>query len=276
MNEKICFYIPPSPDITSYYDMIDTAVEYNLKCIEGFCNFEFETPDIAAAEKIREYADSKNIKFACFSVYINLVGDDCNEMIERMKGYAHVASILGSPYLHHTIANDFFNPQNIIPHNDEYFSKGIKAVREIYDYAEALGIKAIYENQGYVFNGVEAFGKFLHEVNRNVGVVADFGNIYQADDKIENFINAFSDRIVHVHIKDVALSNNKDNASALETRNGNYMTEVEIGTGDIDFKNAIFLLKSKGYDGYFAIEYGAAEENSPIIDRTLNLINSWI
>jgi len=273
MNEKICFYSPPFPRVKNYFDMVDVSVEYGLKFIEGFCVLDLAEPDIETAKKIREYADKKGVGFSCFSVYINLVGDDREKQIERLKGYAQVAAILGSPYLHHTIANDFQNPDNVVPYKDEFFKRGIDAVREIFDYSENLGVRCIYEEQGYLFNGVSGYKKFLDAVDRNVGVVADFANICQAGEKIEDFIEAFSDRIVHAHIKDVVL-NSEQGTTGLKTLKGNYMHETVIGTGDVNIKKAVELLKAYGYNGYYGIEYGASDDNSPVIKESLEFINS--
>ena len=275
MNEKICFYSPPFPRVKTYFDMVDATVEHGLKFIEGFCLLDLAEPDVELAKKIRKYADEKGVGFSCFSVYINLVGDDRAEQMEILKGYAQVAAILGSPYLHHTIANDFQNPDNVVPYKEELFKRGIEAVREIYDYCQTLGVRAVYEEQGYLFNGIEGYTRFLNEVNRDVGVVADFANICQAGEKTEDFIKAFADRIVHAHIKDVVL-NDTQGTTGLKTLVGNYMHEAIIGTGDIDIKKGIQLLKEAGYTGYYGIEYGAPEDDSPVIKESLELIDSLL
>ena len=275
MNEKICFYTPPFPRVKSYFDMVDVSVEHGLKYIEGFNVLDFQAPDTEVAKKIREYANSKGIGFSCFSVYINLVGDDRAEMLEKLKGYARVAAVLGSPYLHHTIANDFMNPDNVVPYKEEFFKRGINAVREIYDYAQSLGVRTAYEEQGYLFNGLQGYKKFLDEVNRDVGVVADFANICQAGEKIEDFINAFSEKIVHAHIKDVVL-NNEQGATGLKTLVGSYMHEAVIGTGDVNIKRGIELLKATGYTGCYGIEYGAPDDNSSIIKESLSYVDSLL
>jgi len=275
MKEKICFYTPPFPRVKTYCDMVDVSAEFGLKYIEGFCALDLATPDIETAKRIRKYADSKGIGFSCFSVYINLVGDDRKEQLERLKGYAHVAAILGSPYLHHTIANDFSNPENVLPYKEILFQRGIDAVREIYDYCNPLGVKTVYEEQGFLFNGIEGYKKFLDTVDRDVGVVADFANICQAGDNICDFIEAFSDRIVHAHIKDVVL-NNEQGTTGLKTLTGNYMHEAIIGTGDIDIKRGIELLKKSGFNGYYGIEYGASDDNSAVIQENIDYINSLL
>ena len=61
-------------------------------------------------------------------------------MLEKLKGYAQVAAILGSPYLHHTIANDFLNPDNVTPYKDEFFKRGIELLKKS-GFAGYYGIK---------------------------------------------------------------------------------------------------------------------------------------
>lgn len=256
--------------------MIDTAAEYGVSGIEGFCNLDFTNPDIEAAKKIKEYADSKGIVFPCFSVYINVVGEDADEMVERLKCYADVAKILGSPYLHHTIANEIFDPDNVLPYKEEFFKKGIESVRKVYDYAESIGIRAVYEEQGYLFNGVKGYERFLDAVGRNVGVVADFANIYQAGDDIKEFVSKFSDHVVHAHIKDTTLTDTNDSDEGLKTLIGQYMNEAEVGKGIVDIKGTIDILKKAGYNGSYGLEYGVPSDDSPAIKNALNYIDSLL
>jgi len=274
MTKKMCFYTPPFPGIKSYYDMIDAAVKHNLTAVEGFCFFEFQNPDIEEAKKIKEYADSKNITFPCFSVFVNFAAD--KENVAKLKGYADVAKILGSPYLHHTIVGEFADPNKVLPYKEELFNKSVEAVREIYDYAQSIGVKAIYEEQGYIFNGIEGFGRFLDEVNRDVGVVADFGNIYESGDDLLDFIKAFGDRVVHAHIKDVTISDTNEDGRGFDTLIGKYFYEAEVGKGDVKIKEAIDLLKKAGYDGYYGLEFAANDDNSPLIEQSIKLIDSWL
>lgn len=272
MNSKLCFYSAPLPEIKSYYDMLDISAEYGFDKIEGFNMLDFSEPDIDAAKKVREYADSLGIGFSCFSVYINLVGDDRDEQLARLIKYADVAKALGSPFLHHTIAADFENPDKVISNRELYFKRGIEAVRNVYDYCESIGIRAIYEEQGFVFNGIEGYSRFLDEVGREVGVLCDFANICQSGDKIEDFIARFGKRCVHAHIKDVSL-NNIQSKTALPLLSGGFMHEAEIGKGDINIENALKLLSDCGYNGYFGIEYGSPDRKDRI-DNAVSFLDA--
>ena len=275
MNEKITMYSPPFPRLKSYIDVIDLACEYGVKSVEPFCMFEFNEPDVKKAHKVKEYADKKGVIFPCFSIYTTIVDADLKEQIKRLQGYADVASVLGSPYLHHTIVGEAKDPDKVLPFKDELMCKGIELVREVFDYAAEKNVRTVYEDQGFIFNGVDGFGEFLSKVDRNVGVVADFGNVYQSGDSIEDFINAFREEIVHAHIKDVIVSDTEN--SGFPSLNGRFVNyNVEIGTGDIDCKKVIDLLKSYGYDGYYGIEYAVTDDNSPVIEKTFRQVAEWM
>lgn len=274
MNKKICFYAPPFSNIKSHHEKIDAAAKYSITGVEAFNNMEFSEPNEEYAKKLRSYADSQNVICPCFSLYVDFSGDDSKKAIEDTKKYANIAKILGSPYLHHTIIAECMDPDKVLPFKNEYYKKGISAVREIYDYAESIGIKTIYEDQGFIFNGIEWFGNFLADVNRDVGVVADFGNILQADAGIIEFIHAFSDKICHVHLKDGFIAEKEIEGMGFKTLSGNYTYETQFGEGKIDLKGAIKVLKDIGYDGYYAMEFGAADENGLV--KLLNSVNDLL
>lgn len=276
MNKKISFYSKPFPYVNSYYDMISLAEEYGLSSVELLNDFEFKVPDIDIAKKLKEYADSKNIKISCMSLFVNLSGDDVKEKIELVKRYADLAQIFETPYLHHTVISECREPQKVLPIKDKLFNIAIEAVREVYDYSEQLGIKTVFENQGYLINGVEGFGEFLSKVNRDVGIVADFGNIYQSKDNTIDFLKVFADKVNHVHIKDVFLTDENLRGIGFKTIDGRYMNDAEIGEGIVDFKQAIRLLKKANYSGYYSLECGVNENNPESLKKLLGLIDSWL
>ena len=277
MREKICFYTPPYPGMTSYKEIIDLAVAKGLDAVEGFCTFEFAEPDLHAAKEIRQYADERGIKIPCFSLFCDVAGETAKENVERLCRYAEVAAILGSPFLHHTIACDFGNPPAVLANKEALFTQGIESVRAVYDCAKSFGVRAIYEDQGFVFNGVAGFQRFIDTVDRNVGAVADFGNIAQVEESVVDFIRAFPEQIVHVHIKDLKpVAKENIGPGCLETIYGNWVQEAEIGTGTLRIEEGIDLLRKSGYDGYYAIEYQGAYPGDPSIDRAIAHIQDWL
>lgn len=277
MSGKICFYTPPYPGMTSYTEIIDLAVTKGLDAVEGFCNFEFAQPDVQAAKEIRQYADARGIKIPCFSLFCDVAGETAKENVDRLCRYAEIAAILGSPFLHHTIACDFSDPQAILARKEAFFEQGIQSVRAVYDCAASMGVRAIYEDQGFVFNGVAGFRRFIDTVDRNVGAVADFGNIAQVEESVVDFIRAFPEQIVHAHIKDLKpVAKDDIGPGCLETIYGNWVQEAEVGTGTLRIEEGINLLRKSGYDGYYAIEYQGAYPGDLSIDRTIEKIQGWL
>ena len=250
-------YMPPISTIRSYKEMVDYAASHNIRYLETLNILDLSTPDLQAARELKAYADSKGISFPCVSVGIDLVEEE--QGVEILKQYAQVAQILGSPYLHHTIALNFSEPQKIADHFEDYYSRGLAAVREIYDYAATLGVRTVYEDQGFLFNGCKNFTRFLGEVDRNVGIVADFGNIQFVDEDVEDFIAKFADRIVHVHVKDYIVTDGTTRAvqeGEYTTKGGNYLRDCLVGQGSVHTETAFQALQAIGYKGFVALEGG--------------------
>ena len=254
---EFCLYTPQVSSIRTYKEMVDYAADHGIKKLETLNILDLSSPDLEVAKELKAYADSKGITFPCVSVGISLVDDDRAEKIQEVKRYADVAKILGSPYLHHTIALNFSEPQFIADNFDLFYQRGLEAVREIFDYAATLGIRTVYEDQGFLFNGRETFSRFLSEVDRNVGVVADFGNIQFVDEDVEDFIPAFSDRIVHVHVKDYLVTpggGRNPEPDEYTSRGGNYLKGCLVGSGSVNTGAAFAALRAIGYRGALALE----------------------
>jgi sugar phosphate isomerase/epimerase len=191
-----------------------------------------------------------------------------------------VAKILGSPYLHHTIALNFSDPDYIAANCDLFYRRGLEAVREVYDYAAGLGIRTIYEDQGFLFNGKENFARFLQDVDRNVGVVADFGNIQFVDENVEDFIPAFADRIVHAHAKDYIVTPGASRSvedGEYTSKGGNFLKGCLIGEGSVNTDAAFRALQAIGYEGFVALEgdpIGPDEEAS--FQKNLATVRAYV
>lgn len=273
---RICFYTKPFPGTRSYFDMIDLTVRYGLTWLEGFNQFEFSEPDLEAAKRVRAYADEKGVRFCCFSVYCNLTGEGAKETVRKLKGYAEVAQILGSPYLHHTVVPEFDDPRRVLPYREQLLAQGIEGVREVFDHAQKHGVLTVFEDQGYAVNGVQGFGEFLERVDRPVGVVADFGNICQVGEKIADFIRAFRERIVHVHLKDLVYKPCNSPEDPFQTSDGRRFEMTGLGAGCVELENGITLLRQAGYDGCYAMEFGAGSDDSSEMREAVDQIRRWL
>lgn len=276
MKNKLCVYSAPVAGANTHKQKIDAAVHFGMGGVEFLNCYEFDTPSIQNAREIKAYAEGKNLAMPCFSVCCDFRGNK-NETIERLRGYANVAKELGCEYLHHTIISECADPGKVLPDKLENYKLGLYCVREVYDYAASIGIKTVYEDQGYIFNGIEGFGNFLADVNRDVGVVADFGNIYEADCTITDFLKAFKDKLCHVHVKDMLVTDLPQEGGLMRTLSGKFVREVLPGTGSVDIKCGMKLLCEMNYDGFISTEFtvrtGNAEEDAAKYSELLKLFD---
>ena len=254
---EFCLYTPQVSNIRNYKEMVDYAAAHGIRQLETLNILDLSTPNLEVAKELKAYAAAKGITFPCVSVGISLVDNDRKDAIETLKKYAEIAKLLGSPYLHHTIALNFSEPLFMADNFELFYQLGLEAVREVFDYAATLGIRTIYEDQGFLFNGRKTFSRFLNEVDRNVGVVADFGNIQFVDEDVEDFIPAFSDRIVHVHVKDYIVTpggSRNPHPDEYTSRGGNYLKGCLVGTGSVNTGSAFAALRAIGYQGALSLE----------------------
>ena len=257
MNQRISIYTAPHSDMNSYYDVVDFAVSLGLSNVEIYNTFELSQPDTVFAQKLRRYADARNVKFVCVSLGMNLV-EDTPQHLEIAKQYAQVAAVLGAPYFHHTIALEIGNPQNTLANYESYYTAGVSAAQELYDYAQGLGVRTLVEDQGFIFNGVENLKRFLRDINRDIGLIADFGNIMFVDERIEAFLKAFSHSVVHVHMKDYLFASKDTGSRPPEshiTWGGNYLQPCPFGCGSVNFAEAFRILRDMGYTGPVSLEH---------------------
>lgn len=267
---KFALYSAPR-GTRSQAELIDLSAAMGLDSLEIFSSMEFARPDFDEARRIRRYADERGVSICCFSVYIDVTGDDRREQLDRLRAYAHVAQILGSPYLHHTLCSDFKHPQRIAEGREVFFARAVEGAREIYDYAASLGVRAVYEDQGFLINGIDGFDAFLRAVERPVGVVADFGNIRQANEEIVEFIHRFAPHVVHAHLKDsVILPATTDQPYHYPTLAGSLIRETAPFAGTVPLAEGIDALRRCGFDGVCSLEYGTADP--ALIARTRALV----
>ena len=128
------------------------------------------------------------------------------------------------------------------------FENGVKGVSEVVEYAKSKGITALYEPQGYLFNGVENIEKLTSIVD--AGIVADFGNVFFVDERIAPIIERCPDKIKNVHVKDYQVV--EDAPKYYTSKFGTRFVERQLGEGDVDFSALINKLKE--IEGKFGVE----------------------
>lgn len=251
-------------ELATYREAVDFAKSSGIAAIEPYCDRDFHEPDVEAAKRLADYAGEKGVDICCFSMMANVAAEDNTAEIEWLKKYADVAAAMGSPYLHHTLLPGLKHNFPRLPFS-ALLERAVRSIREVSDYAEQVGVKCVYEDQGFVFNGCDRFERLLEAVDRDIGVVADLGNILFVGEKPEMFVGRFAPFIDHVHIKDYLFKsglNEKPDDYWLETRDGDYLRDTIMGHGSIHFEQVFRILRQAGYQGYYSLEYCGPEAAS--------------
>ncbi len=103
----------------------------------------------------------------------------------------------------------------------------------------------------------------LEAVNRDIGVVADLGNILFVGEKPVH-LSAVSHRLSTMCTSKITCSNTRQKSEmpglvGRRTRDGNYLRDTIGGHGKINFEQVFRILRQAGYQGYYSLEYGGPE-----------------
>lgn len=140
----------------------------------------------------------------------------------------------------------------------KYFTMAVKL-------AEGTGIKVCFETTPQDFtclSGTEDCRWILEQVP-GLGLVYDTANMLPHGDDPIAYYETLKQHIVHVHVKDVALSKAtwKDKLFHAErTKNGEVMKCCVFGEGVIPLKEILKRMEHDGYQGTFALEYSHPEK----------------
>jgi sugar phosphate isomerase/epimerase len=242
-------------------------------------------PDEKSARQTREILSDRGIEMSCYSFavdmipfdkYGNIVGDTAEAEKVTIEA-ARIASKLGSPYFHHTLVTnlrpDLHLPK---PPYNEVLETLVGAASRIARACNDMGITVLYEPQGFYVNGSKNFGKFYNEMKRlgyNVGVCGDMANTLFVDERPVEFYKNFASEIRHVHVKDYECLGRKYDfeRKCLLSLGGTVYSETELGSGAVDFKSCMRILKDADYRGAFSFEIN--HQNEDIVESCRNQID---
>ncbi|MGB9854055.1 MAG: sugar phosphate isomerase/epimerase family protein [Candidatus Bathyarchaeales archaeon] len=106
------------------------------------------------------------------------------------------------------------------------------------DYGVKLAIENVPEPYPFLMKSVEHFKKFYGEFDGNLGLVLDIGHA-NLNGQIELFIEAFPDRLMHIHVHD---------------NDGTADQHLGIGFGTVNWEKVAKALKRVSYSGTIVVE----------------------
>jgi sugar phosphate isomerase/epimerase len=135
------------------------------------------------------------------------------------------------------------HPDRHAPMHDRGFfvEKNIATLRELLPYAAERGLGVMVENLPGDFNTAQDLGELLDPLP-DLGLHLDIGhaNLLVSHSSVEELLLAYGPRLRHVHLHD-----NKGGGADLH---------LPLGTGTVDVRDAVRLLKRVGYDGTITLE----------------------
>jgi len=136
-------------------------------------------------------------------------------------------------------------------HPGEDWKLNLRSIRELLDEANRNGSKITIENTPepfpFILKSVKDFTRFYEDLgDANLGLTLDIGHA-NVNGQIHDFIERFSERLVHVHASD-----NK----------GNFDSHLGIGEGNIEWTKVAKSLKRIKYQGIIIVESEEKVEES--------------
>lgn len=267
-------------DQDSYEEMIDTAAELGMECVEVACwpkgkaerryagvshiDGEKVLEDDAYAKHIIDYAAEKNVKISSLGYYPNTLDPDENKRalaVEHIKNLIKASKKLGVNMVTTFIGRD----------QTKSVEENLELVKEVWPsiikIAEENQVRVAIENCPMLFGEDQWPGgqnlmttptvwEKVFEIldSEYLGINYDPSHfVWQMIDYIKP-IYQFKDKIFHVHYKDIKLYQDKLEKCGTMAYPLQYMSPKLPGLGDVDWGKYVSALTDIGYEGYTCIE----------------------
>jgi len=224
---------------------MDVAQDLELECVEVRQGWGKNIEDFADSElrKVRKMAKSAGLEVVCISSPLFKCNIDNNKQVtDHFRFLPRVIEI-----------TKFFDAELvrgfafwIKEDREQYWETIIDRINEAVDLCESEGVIFALENEHSTFTGT---GKEASELakeidSRNLRLLWDPGNAFVAGEKpYPDGHLLVRDRMVHMHLKDVAVNP--------ETEKREF---VAVGRGKIDYEGQFRSLAEDGYSGCISIE----------------------
>lgn len=263
-----------------YFKICDIAREIGFEAID-FINLNNEQwgitgDEIEMAKELRAYCKALGLEISAYTVGANLLSDDIDAEMEKLKRCVDVAEALGAPIMRHDVCGKL---RQIPRYNyKDAIAEMVPRIREITEYAKSKGIRTCTENHGYIFQAPERVEELIRAVdNDNYGWLCDVGNFMCADVDPIKAVTVAAPYAFHVHMKDFLFKQGGEMPERFfRTAGENYLRGTVLGHGAVPLDNCIRILKKAGYDGVLIVEFEGMEENIPALKAGYNFLKKRI
>ena len=246
----------------------------------------------ADAACVLEMADNAGVEISGLGYYPNPLAPDRREAkvyIEHLKKIIRAAELLGLDCVNTFIGRDW--TKSI----DDNWSRFQQVWKPLVRFAEDCGVRVGIENCPMLFTSDEWPGgknlaispsvwrRMFEEIpNTNFGLNYDPSHlVWQQIDYIKPLWE-FSDRIFHVHAKDVRIDKEKLDEVGILATPLEYHSPKLPGLGEIDWGRFISVLGDTGYDGPVCIEVedrayeGSQDTRKAAVHQSTDFLRNFI
>jgi len=225
------------------HDVLD-EIEWMAAMGLGFIDLTLEPPRAASwrvdrdaiARSLRRHGMSVMGHTAFYLPVASGIEEIRQASLQELRRCVEVFSDLGARWMN-------VHPDRHAPMHDRSFfiEKNIATLSELLPYARERGVGLMIENLPGDFNTAQQLGELLDPLPE-LGLHLDIGhaNLLVAQSTVGELLSAYGNRLRHVHLHD-----NKGGGADLH---------LPLGTGSVDVRGAVRLLKSQGYDGTITLE----------------------
>ncbi|WP_291290917.1 sugar phosphate isomerase/epimerase family protein [Enterococcus sp.] len=289
-------------DQSNFEEMIDIVAENGLDCVEVACwpvekatrryagvsHIDVTNLNEQTAQKITDYAASKNVEISALAYYPNPLDEDLQKRqaaIDHLYRLIDAADLMGI----HLVTTFIGRMQT--KSLSENLTEMVRVWKPILKYAEEKNVRIAIENCPMLFTEDEWPGgqnlmttpAIWREVFKRLdspmlGLNYDPSHfVWQQIDYIAPLYE-FKDKLFHVHYKDIKLYAEKLKDVGVMATPLNYMSPKLPGLGDVNWASYVSALTDIGFDGYSCIEIEdkAFEKNYEDVKKSVTLSTKYL
>jgi sugar phosphate isomerase/epimerase len=145
----------------------------------------------------------------------------------------------------------------------------------ITEYAATKGVRTCTENHGMICQDADRVEKIINKVNNpNFGWLVDIGNFMCTNGDCAKSVEIGSKYVFHVHVKDFHTFDAPCDGAFATAEKKQYIQGAIVGEGVVPVKECIDILKNKGYNDYFTIEFEGLEDCVEALKKGMEFIKS--
>jgi sugar phosphate isomerase/epimerase len=225
----------------------------------GFIDLTLEPPKAASwkvdRSAIRQALQRHALRVVGHTAYYLPIASGIEEIrrasLEELRRCADAFAEIGAGWMN-------VHPDRHAPMHDRSFfvERNIATLKELIPYAAERGVGVMVENLPGDFNTAKELGDLLDALP-DLGLHLDIGhaNLLVLHSTVEELLVSYGSRLRHVHLHD-----NKGGSADLH---------LPLGTGTVDVRGAVRLLKQFGYDGTITLEVFTPDRHHLAYSRDL-------